>query len=145
MKISRQGRIWTATILWIGVACMLAIRGTIVGSNGHEGYLMRLSTGGKLAALAAAIVIGGAKGWFVLSRSAARTARFIERRPEKDWIWMSLHPILYVMIPLMIGLGLGLRHFYGEKYPALIVAVYVGIAVALLVGLRGFHSRPKAA
>jgi hypothetical protein len=141
MKISRQARIWTATIVWLAVAALLAWRGTVRSAEGApDGYFAAIATTqGKLLALGLALLIGGAKGWFVLSKSAARTARFIMRRPERDWVWNSFHPVLYVLIPLMILFGWGLRHFWGAQHPALVVGVYVGIAVALLVGVRGFH------
>jgi len=146
MKIGREGRIWTATIVWLAVAAMLAWRGTIRGDDDHpEGYFAAIATtSGKSLAVLAALAIGGAKGWFVLAKSAARTRRFIERRPERDWIWMSLHPVLYVLIPVMIAMGWALRHFYGREHPGLVVAVYVGIAAALVVGVRGFFARAPA-
>lgn len=134
MKLDRKARLVTATVLWLGVGLMLAVRA--------YPYIEKIATtNGKLIALGAALIIGGLKGWFVLSRSAARTAGYISRRPERDWIWLSLHPILYLMIPLMVGLGLWLKHAYGETHPGLIVGVYYGIALALIVGTRGFRLR----
>ena len=137
-----KGRIVRHRQFTLKLETRTAGRGTIKPEAGMpDGYLGAITGSTKVWALLAALVLGGAKGWFVLRKSAVRTVRFIERRPERDWIWMSLHPVLYIMIPVMIGMGLALRHFWGAEYPALIVAVYVGIAAALVVGCAGFKSQ----
>lgn len=143
MKIGRGARLKVATVMWIGVAVFLAWRGTIRHDPDHgapEGFFKAIgSAKWQAIALLAAAVIGGLKGRFVLQKSAVRTARFIQRRPESDWFWMSVHPVIYVMIPLMMGMGIALRNTMGKDHPALIVGVYCGIACGLLVGARGFH------
>lgn len=133
MKISRSARIGLAWFIWAGVAGMLAYRG-LVPHFSNIG-----STGGQAMALLLGVVVGSVKGYFVLSRSAERTAKFIARRPDQDWFWFCFHPVLYVLIPLMILFGVVLRHYCQDSAPAVVVGVYVGIAAALLVGLRGFR------
>lgn len=133
MKISRRGRVRVATVLWLAVGTMLIARG-------WPFFAAIASTQGKVITLAIALAVGIGKGLFVLSRSAARTAGFIRRRPEQDWFWFSVHPILYALIPLMIGVGLTLKHFYGQSFPALVAAVYFGIGAALIAGTKGFRA-----
>lgn len=137
MKISRQGRVLLATILWIAVGLMLIWRGyPFLGMIG--------STGGKAAAIALGLLVGGAKGVFVLSKSARRTAGYIARRPEQDWLFLCFHPVLWAVIPLMILMGWALRTYVGADYPGVVVGVYIGIGAAMIVGSRGFRSAPAA-
>lgn len=137
MKLSRNGRVAVARTVWIAVAILLLWRALP--------FLQAMSTlWGAAIALVCGIAIGWAKGRFVLRKSAVRTTRFIARRPERDWIWMSLHPVLYLLIPVMIALGIGIRTWLGPDYPGIVVAVYVGIAIALIFGSFGFSAgRPE--
>ena len=134
MKIARSARKKTATVIWIAIAVMLIYRGI----NGNWANID--STTSRVLALVAAAILGGGKGIFVIAKSARRTAAYINSRPEQDWIWLSLRPILYFLVPLMIGMGWTLRHFCAESYPALVLAVYVGVGAALLTGIRGFFA-----
>ncbi len=101
------------------------------------------STMTKVIVLVLILAIGIGKGIFVISKSTARTAAYVARRPEQDWIWLSFHPVLYVLIPVMIAAGLFVRHQYGATMPALIVGLYGSIGLALLVGVRGFMKVTK--
>ena len=144
MKLSRSGRVGVATGLWLAVGVMLIVRGLFPHFANID------SMGVKVAAVLLGIAVGGAKGWFVLAKSAKRTAGFIARRPEQDWIWMSFHPVLWAVIPLMIAMGLTLKHYCAEDAPGVIVGVYVGIGAAMMVGSRGFRAaldapEPRAA
>lgn len=138
MKLTRTGRVRLAAALWIAVAALLTYRGLVP----HLGNMA--TTGGRALALGVGLLFGGAKGWFVLSKSAARTARYIAGRPERDWPWLAVHPVLYLLIPLMIGLGVLVRHRCAQEMPGVVVGLYVGVAAAMLIGCRGFR-RPAAA
>lgn len=134
MKTSRRGRVTLATLIWIAVGVMLIWRGVVP-------FLGQIdSTTGKALALGLGAVVGIAKGMFVLSKSARRTAGYIARRPEQDWVFLCLHPILWAVIPVMIGMGLGLKALFAEGQPGIIVGVYVGIGAAMIVGSRGFRT-----
>ena len=133
MKLSRGGRAGLATLIWIAIGVMLIYRGLVPHFSNIE------TTWGKALALVLGVIIGGAKGMFVLRKSAVRTAGFIQRRPEKDWFWFCLHPILYILIPVMIGFGLLLKHYFAGSNPGIVVAVYVGIGCALIMGSLGFR------
>lgn len=130
MKLSQTGRKGIMVLVWLGAASALMVRSISFFDVVEESSSLALW-------IAVGAVIGGGKGWFVLSKSVRRNMSFIDRRPEKDWIWMSLHPVLYILIPVMIGMGMTLRHFYGESNPGLVGAVYLGISLALAIGLRG--------
>jgi uncharacterized membrane protein YwzB len=134
MKLSRNGRVSLARLLWIGVAIMLAYRGLVPHFSNIE------ATWAKVLAVVLALVIGFGKGKFVLRKSALRSKRFIARRPERDWFWFSIHPIFFLLIPLMIWMGSLLRKNFAADYPALIVGVYLGIGMALLIGSSGFSA-----
>lgn len=136
LKISRITRKGFMVGIWSGVAAMLAYRGYpfLSAVEGTGDLVMWISIG---------LVIGAAKGWFVLSKSATRTCAYIDRRPELDWFWLSLHPVLYILIPAMIGLGHFMKVTYGESMPGLVAALYLGVSVALLLGLRGVRGKLK--
>lgn len=134
VKLSRNGRIRLATLVWFAVALMLLYRGLVP----HFG-----NTDPVWVAVVAILIgagIGFAKGKFVLRKSAARTAGFIGRRPEKDWFFLALHPVLYFLIPLMIGMGWLVKHYTSQDHPYVVVGLYVAIAVALVVGTPGFKT-----
>lgn len=136
LKISRITRKGFMIGIWSGVAGVLAYRG--------YPFLIEVEGTGDLVMWACiGLAIGAAKGWFVLSKSAARTCAYIDRRPELDWFWLSLHPVLYILIPAMIGLGVFMRRTYGESMPGLVAALYLGVSVALLLGLRGVRGKLK--
>ncbi|MCB9834111.1 MAG: hypothetical protein H6807_16740 [Planctomycetes bacterium] len=137
MKISRGGRFWVAIVLWCAVAAMLIFRGL------HFAWHQIPEMNTKLIALGIALVIGVAKGYFVISRSAERNAGYIARRPEQDWFFLCFHPVMYLLIPLMIGMGLALKAY---AQPVIVLAVYVAIGVALLTAARGMwqHKRELA-
>ncbi|MFT7617212.1 MAG: hypothetical protein ACI97A_000846 [Planctomycetota bacterium] len=133
MKVSKKVRFATAMVVWLAVAVMLIYRGLVP----HFGNID--SNMAKIVALSLAAVLGIAKGIFVISKSTARTAAFIIKRPSQDWIWMSFHPVLYVLIPVMILFGYWMKDMYAVSKPEVVVGVYVGIGIALLVGIRGFR------
>ncbi len=134
MKLTRTGRVRVATAVWLAVGVMLIVRGFFP-------YFFNIeSTGVRALTLVLALVIGVAKGIFVIAKSAERTAGYIRRRPHHDWVWFSFHPVLYLVIPLMIGMGIALRVYAGPTMPWLVLGVYVGIGAAMIAGTRGFKA-----
>ncbi|MEE9391608.1 MAG: hypothetical protein V3W41_03795 [Planctomycetota bacterium] len=134
MKLSRNGRISLAIFIWLAVAVFLLYRGLIPHFANTE------PTWIAILAIVLGAGMGFAKGKFVLRKSAKRTAGFIARRPEQDWFFFALHPILYFLIPLMMGLGFAVRKYAATDYPYLVVGLYVAISVALVVGSSGFKT-----
>ena len=86
--------------------------------------------------LAAALLIGGAKGIFVLRRSADRMLKHIESRPGKRPFWETWPLYFIPLVLLMIGMGVGIRMLWGpdgsiEYLPAVVSGIYLGIGAAL--------------
>ncbi|MEZ6195554.1 MAG: hypothetical protein R3F20_07480 [Planctomycetota bacterium] len=134
MKLSRNGRIAVARGLWLAVGVMLAWRGLVPHLGNIDAVWL------KIVAVVVGLAVGVAKGKFVLAKSARRTKRFIARRPAQDWIWFSVHPVLYLLIPLMIAMGLTVKHFTQADHPEVVVALYLAIAAAMWTGSRGFSA-----
>jgi hypothetical protein len=123
MKLGMAGRARCAFLLWFVMGTFLVWRGL--------GY--REAAGDSAAlALAIGVAVGVAKGLTVLRRSSRRILARIEAQPGKASLFSAFPPILALLIPLMIGFGWSLRHFYGESHPALVLAVYTGIGAALV-------------
>ncbi len=132
LKISRKSRKGFMVGIWAAVACLMLYRACpfLLASQDSEPVWMWPAIG---------LLFGGAKGWFVLSRSATRNGAYIDRRPEQDWFWLSLHPILYVLVPMMVGFARLVRYWLDGSLPGLIGAMYLAVAVALLLGTRGIR------
>ena len=120
------GRARFVGLMWIAVAVMLYAR--------SASYFVAVQDTAKQAGLlAVALVIGGAKGWFVLRKSSKRLITRIESMPGKQGVWTIWHPVFIVLIALMIGFGVALRKFAGPTYPSVVVLVYFGVGAALAV------------
>lgn len=96
------------------------------------------SLGVGVALLAASLLIGWAKGWFVLKRAAARIIDHIERHQDAPRLWQLYPPRLLLLIPVMVALGFALRLGFGESLPSLVAAVYLGVGTALVASTRPF-------
>lgn len=129
MKLGQSKRALVAGLLWVGAGGLLVVRGTFpYWFSALEDSALK-----GLAVLAAALLVGGGKGWFVLRRSAQRMLDRIEANPGPQPIWLIYPPAFWLLIPIMIGMGIGLRMIAGEDHPWLVALVYIGIGVALLV------------
>lgn len=125
--LSARGRALLGGVVWVAIGVMLIWRGFPYWAKSETS-----SPGWALWAVVLGLVIGGAKGVFVLRKSAARMIRRIESRPGRAPFWQIYPPYLYLLIPVMIGMGLALKSYYGESKPSLVLGVYVGIGAALL-------------
>ncbi len=85
------------------------------------------------------LVIGGAKGKFVLSKTAHKNKSRIEDLDIPLKIYHAFGKKFYMIIPGMILLGFLLR-FYNEYLGGYIVvgAIYCGIGIALMVSSRHY-------
>ena len=129
--MTRSQRAMFAGLLWILIGAFLAVRGFLHWKEYGSGDL-------PIPWLAGGLVIGAAKGFFVLKKSSQRILKRIDAGPARAPFYTVYPPYLLLLIPLMIAMGFGLRHFYGKEHPALILAVYVGIGAALLASSLPF-------
>lgn len=123
MQLGMAGRARIVFMLWCVMGAFLVWRGL--------GYREAAGDDASLA-LAIGLAIGVAKGLTVLRKSSRRIIARIEAQPGKASPFSAFPPILALLIPLMIGFGWSLRHFWGESHPALVLAVYTGIGAALI-------------
>jgi len=133
--VPRRGLIIGAGVVWSSAGGMLLFRAATMIPLVHSGlpWILPLSA-----------AIGWLKARLVFSRIVKDNIRRIEMlSPHKDKVclfafqpWRS-----YLVVIVMVALGLWLRH--SSLSPAILVAVYVAIAVALLVsGVKYFRIHP---
>jgi len=131
-----------AGIIWVAAGGMLLFRGTkmlygvwTLDKEFVEGAEATTHTMLIVYALIG-LVVGAAKGFFVLSKSAKRNSDRIDRieGPVRPWQVFALKFI--PLIAVMIGMGLGIRFLAANTEVTWISwggcgAVYVGIGAAL--------------
>lgn len=82
--------------------------------------------------LGGAILVGAAKGWFILRRGAMRVLRHIDSRPGRQRL-AALYPCsVYPLLLVMVLLGVAIRAWLGETMPAVVAGVYLAVGAALL-------------
>jgi hypothetical protein len=93
---------------------------------------------------ACGLVLGVGKGFTALRKGARRVATQIVSRGEDAPAWSVFSPFMILLVALMVGLGLTLRHApYDPTTKAWVVGIlYPGIGVALLIG--GWLARTAA-
>jgi hypothetical protein len=98
------------------------------------GSVRILQSQGRLAAVLfpAAIVVGVAKGRWILSRTARRNVARIHRRGDDRCLGGFLSGCGWALVALMVLLGRTLRHL--AVAAPIVGPVYLAIGVALLVG-----------
>jgi hypothetical protein len=142
--MSIGGRRATVMVVWVAVGVLLIWRGLpytglresvdadgdglldIVGLAGNERWI----------ALAAGVVLGIGKGMSALKKGARRAVRQIVDKGEQAAPWTVFSPAMILLVGLMVGAGLALRHApYDPNVKAWIVGIlYPGIGVALIIG-----------
>ena len=112
-----------AAVLWTLVGLALASIGL---------YWAAPELADRLLELAAALLVGWAKGRFVLAPVALRNADRIEGRGDGRCLFGFLSWRGWAAVPLMMGLGLALRH---SPIPRVhLGALYFALGAALVVG-----------
>jgi hypothetical protein len=131
--MTKNGLNTTAGIVWLAIGGMLATRGALTLLKAQEGGA---TTTGLACAALLGLVIGAAKGRFVLSKTARRNARRIAGLEEPVKPWQVFAPAFYPLILVMMGLGFGLRAAAAKGYAGghlTYGGVLVGIGCALFV------------
>ena len=118
--------------IWGLVGLFLIIRG--VGMYQAALETQNASQTALMISIAIAVVIGVAKGRFVLSKTARRNKSRIENIEEPLKVHHVYAKSFYFLIAGMILLGVSLRHFneYLGGY-VVVGAIYCGIGLALMV------------
>ena len=138
MSVTPKNRARFAGFVWL-------VGGTVLVWRGFPFWRRTLDASAMIGiiVLAAALMVGTAKGIFVLRKSARRMITRIESRPGPRPFW-EMYPIyFYPLIAVMIGSGILLRHYWGESHPAIIAGVYLGIGAALLSSAAPFFSAAR--
>ena len=118
--------------IWGLVGLFLIIRG--VGMYQAALETQNATQTSLMISIAIAVVIGVAKGKFVLSKTARRNKSRIENIEEPLKVHHVYAKSFYFLIAGMILLGVSLRHFneYLGGY-VVVGAIYCGIGLALMV------------
>jgi hypothetical protein len=131
-----------AGAIWLLVGAGLMTRAVL----GHLLLASRLnaSMGAMITAVALGLVVGAAKGRFVLARTALRNVDRIKALPEPRRPWQLFHPAFYLLIGLMMGMGIGIRRFLisPESINGNLIygGVLLGIGGALFVSSLAYFS-----
>lgn len=127
-----------AGVVWLAVGGMLAWRGVPMLQRAD-------TTWGLVVAAILGILLGAAKGRFVLSRTARRNIRRMAEI-ERPRPWNVFSGRFVIVIAMMIGLGIGLRTMAEQGWLAwaLVGGIYVGIGAALAVSSSLYFLRQPA-
>ena len=118
--------------IWGVVGLFLIYRG--VGLYELAVQTQQATQQGIIISVIAGLIIGGAKGKFVLSKTARRNKLRIEKIESPLKFHHVYAKSFYLFIGLMIGLGFLLR--WGNEYLGgyvVVAAIYCGIGTALIV------------
>ena len=118
--------------IWGLVGLFLIIRGAVMYQAALD--TQNASQTAVMISIAIAVVIGVAKGKFVLSKTARRNKSRIENLEEPLKVHQVYAKSFYILIAGMIALGVALRTFneYLGGY-VVVAAIYCGIGLALIV------------
>ena len=121
---SRKTQLGIAASLWTVVGCGLLGFGLqwLLSSESEWIWVLLLAT----------LIVGGVKGFFFLRKSALRTIKRIQSRPEGSTVLGMFSPATWVIIAVMITGGRYLRTsgFADE----LLGALYASVGIALIIG-----------
>lgn len=134
--MSIDGRRNVVCVVWCAVGALLVWRGLPYAGLRESPDVVGLTGSQSWIALALGVVVGIGKGLTALKKGARRAARQIVDRGEQAPPWTVFSPAMILLVGLMIGAGLALRHApYDDTVKAWVVGIlYPGIGVALIIG-----------
>ena len=134
--MSITARRWLVCVIWFAVGVMLIVRGLPYTGLTEQPDIVGLTGNDSWIALAVAAVVGVGKGLTMLKKGARRAVTQIMAKGESAPPWTIFSPIMYLLVALMIGAGLALRHGdYDAGTKAWVVGIlYPGIGLALMIG-----------
>tara|TARA_B110000438_G_scaffold138356_1_gene133697 strand:+ start:1334 stop:1792 length:459 start_codon:yes stop_codon:yes gene_type:complete len=130
--------------LWCVIGTFLIFRGLgLYQLAGQEQHSTQVSI---ILSVITAILIGLAKGKFVLSKTAKKNKARIYELEDPVRIHQIFAKPFYFLIPMMMGLGVLLRS-YNELLGGYVVvaAIYCGIGMALIVSSRTYWVKEPTA
>jgi hypothetical protein len=119
-----------AGVFWLGIGLMLATRGVLMFLAASK---MGASTQALALAAALGLIIGAAKGRFVLSKTARKNRDRIGELTEPVKPWQVFSVKFYPLIGLMMGGGIAIRHFFVKDGSSTAQLSYGGV----LCGIGG--------
>lgn len=145
MEVTRETHLKLAFLLWALVGTGLLIAGGIFLFGGRTMSELDPAKGTPGIAegigLLIALIIGFAKGNFVLTKVAKKNIARIEQLPERSPFYMtfSLKSWLWVLVMILMG-----RTIRALGAPALVVGIiYVAVGFALALGSRSYLAPPS--
>jgi hypothetical protein len=139
-----------AGIFWLGIGIMLTVRGIFTLTTAQD---MGASVSAIGLAAGLALIIGLAKGRFVLSKSARRNRDRIGELTEPVRAWQVFSVKFYPLILLMMGMGIGIRHFFVNEgsatahlsYGALLCGIGGALFISAFAYWGAFNKEPLSA
>ena len=128
MTFDAPSRALIAGAVWLAAGLLLIWRGLFP----YWVEIAQESYAGASLLLGGAVLVGAAKGWFVLRRGAMRVLRHIDAKPGRQGL-AALYPrSYYPMLVMMVLFGIAIRTWLGDTLPAVVAGVYLAVGVALL-------------
>lgn len=138
--MSQKNRRAVVCFVWFAVGVMLIARALpylgLRPSDAATRDFKPLEGSQVWIALAAALVVGLAKGFTLLRKGARRAAKQIEDRGQEAPAWSVFSPYMIGLVLMMIAAGLAIRGVpYDPTVKGWVVGVlYPGIGLALMIG-----------
>lgn len=139
--LTRRGMALLAGMMWMAVGVMLLTRSVFMV---RDGLTEGTSAAKAFILVALGLVIGAAKGLFVLSKTAERHLRRIDTLPEPSPAWKVFPIYVIPLIAVMMGFGFWIKSLAhgGTIGWCTAGALYAGIGAALLgSALRYFKKK----
>ena len=135
--MSKNTLIYIAGSLWGIIGVFLIFRGfRLYQLAVEEQHSTQMAV---IISLILGIIIGSAKGLFVLSKTARKNKSRIQNLESPVKIHHTFSKPFYFLIAAMMGLGVLLRTMNGYLGGYIVVAaIYCGIGLALIVGSRAY-------
>lgn len=131
MTVRRSVRAKLAAVVWHAVGLLLMVWGVVFVLLDWP-----RAPEATLALLALGTLLGAAKGLFIFQKTARKTLARIQEQTEDGFVLKMFRPAFWLIVPVMMGLGITLRHLAREGmiHYNLLAAIYVGVAAGLHLG-----------
>lgn len=140
LAVSKSTLKIVSAFVWFSGAIVLLLKGASLLA---QAIALQPGASWTWFAVAAAVLIGGAKANFLFGRFCRKNLDRIAALDDPQ-LWQAFRPGFYVFLTAMVLLGAILSRLAIGSYPALIALVIldISIAVALLGSIRVFSQHP---